>query len=270
MATGGKTLKCSRCIKMKRFQLAFLLFLTGITPVFCSGDMPDDKTAATLFQNHQYAEALATWEKMVNNRSNAGLYFNIGLAESKLNKSMEAIYAYEQALRLRPLNTKYQKALEQERKKIDNAVIPINPFFLERWYMGWITGFRPGVWALLGFICLISAIAFYLIQIKALPWQKEIPKLINRITILVGLIFLVTAFLSFQHLYKKDEGILVQSCELRQASSAESPALRLLSAGEKVKIKDKLGEWNYVALVNLDYGWIKNDCIKAIKIADRD
>lgn len=269
MAAGGKALKCSRCIKMRRLQLAFLLFLTGITSVFCSGDLSDEKTAATLYHNHQYEEALAIWNKMADNRSNAGLYFNIGLAESQLRNSPEAIYAYEQALRLRPLNTKYQKALEHERKKIDNAVIPINPFFLESWYLGWITCFRPGVWALLGLICLIVAIILYLIQIKALPWLIGVPKLINRITIFAGLLFLVTAFFSFQHLYKKDECILVQSCELKQASAAESPVLRLLSAGEKVIIKDKIGEWNYVALVNLDYGWIKNDCFKVISIANR-
>ena len=255
---------------MKRSLLVPLFFLVNISAILCSEHMSDDKTAAALFQNHQYEEALATWKKMSNNRSNAGLYFNIGLAESQLHHATESIYAYEQALRLRPLNAKYQKALEQERKKIDNAVIPINPFFMETWYLGWITCFRPGVWALLGFICLTSVIVLYLIQIKALPVQKEVPKLIGRITAIAGLLFLVTAFFSFQHLYKKDEGILVQSCELRQASTAESPTLRLLSAGEKVRIKDKIGEWNYVALVNLDYGWIKNDCIQVINIADRN
>ena len=254
---------------MRRYHLVLLLFLTVIPAVFCSGEMTDDKTAVSLFQNHQCEEALAVWTKMTDNKSNAGLYFNIGLAESQLHKSTEAIYAYEQALRLRPLNAKYQKALARERKKIDNAVIPINPFFLENWYQGWITGFRPGVWALLGFICLIAAITFNLLRIKAIPSQKNVPKMISRVIACAGLIFLVTAFLSFQHLYKNDEGILVQTCELKQASTAESPTLRLLSAGEKVIIKDKIGEWNYVALVNLDYGWIKNDCIKLIRIADR-
>ena len=254
---------------MRRFQLILFLLQMYIPAVFCSGDMPGDKTAATLFHNHQYEEALATWNKMADNRSNAGLYFNIGLAESQLNKPMEAIYAYEQALRLRPLNAKYQKALEQERKKIDNAVIPINSFFLERWYLGWITWFRPGVWAFLGFIFLTTSVTFYLIRIKALPWRKEFPKMIGRIIGVAGLIFLVTAFLSFQYLYKKDEGILVKSCELKQASTAESPSLRVLSAGEKVRIKDKIGDWNYVALLNLDYGWIKSDCIKVITIAGR-
>jgi tetratricopeptide (TPR) repeat protein len=76
-----------------------------------------EKTAATLFRNQQYKEAAEIWKGMVGPKSNAGLYFNIGLAESKLDHQASAIYAFEQALRICPLNSTYSKALETERKK---------------------------------------------------------------------------------------------------------------------------------------------------------
>jgi hypothetical protein len=203
---------------------------------------------------------------MVDGNSSAGLFFNIGLAQSRLHHSPEAIYAYEQALRLCPLNSKYQKALKEERKKLDNPVIPLTLFFLERWYLGWITCLRPGAWAILGLLLVIIAVVIYLLQIGAIPGKREIPKSVTWGIGFVGLIFIVSSLLSYGHLYRQDEGILMNTCELKQASSAESPVLRSLSAGEKVRIKDKIGEWNYVALLNLDYGWIKSDCIKLISL----
>ncbi len=224
-------------------------------------------TAAALFHSQHYDQALAIWEKMVNRKSNAGLYFNMGLAHAKLNQPAEAIYAYEQALRLCPLNGSYAKAIEIERKKLDNPVIPLNSFFLARWYSGWITLCRPGFWALLGLLILLGVLIAYLLSVKAIPGRKMIPIKTIRWIGITGLFCLASSFLSYQHLYKTDEGIMMVTCELKQASATESPTLRQLSAGEKVKIKDQIGQWYYVALLNLDYGWIKSDCVKKITLS---
>jgi tetratricopeptide (TPR) repeat protein len=256
---------------MKRnLFLLHVLFVFVAGQSFCSAQNVNEKTAITLYNNRQYQEALAIWNKMANSNSKAGLYFNIGLAESHLHNLPGAIYAYEQSLRLQPLNEKYARALEQERKKLDNPVIPLPSFFLERWYLGWITFLRPGAWAILGLIIIVLAVVMYLLQIQALPWKKEIPKSIMITVGLMGLICLVSALFSNLHLYRQDEGIIFSSCELRQASSPESPVLRKLSAGEKVTIKDKIGDWNYVALLNLDYGWVKSDCIRLISISGQN
>jgi tetratricopeptide (TPR) repeat protein len=251
----------------KNLFLLHVLFVFVVGQAFCSAQKVDEKTAITFYNNGQYQEALAIWKKMASSNIEAGLYFNIGLAESRLHNLPGAIYAYEQSLRLQPLNAKYVKALEQERKKLDNPVIPLTSFFLERWYLGWITFLRPGTWAILGLLIIVLAMVMYLLQIQALPWKKEIPKSIMITVGLMGLIFLMSALFSNLHLYRQDEGIIFSTCDFRQASSAESPVLRELSAGEKVTIKDKIGDWNYVALLNLDYGWVKNDCIKLISIS---
>jgi len=251
---------------MKRIQLVLLfLFVASFQQALCSSQ-DAERTASTLYNNHQYQQALELWTKMVDAKSSSGLFFNIGLAQSRLHNSPEAIYAFEQALRLRPLNVKYAKALKEERKKIDNPVIPLTLFFLERWYLGWITCLRPGTWAILGLLLVIIAVVTYLLHIGALPLKREVPKSMPLSIGFVGLIFMASSLFSYGHLYRQDEGILMNTCELKQASSPESPVLRSLSGGEKVRIKDRIGEWNYVALLNLDYGWIKSDCIKLISI----
>jgi len=235
--------------------------MSSATPV------DDERTASALFHNQQYEEALTIWKKLVNQKSNAGLYFNIGLAESKLSHSAEAIYAYEQALRICPLAENYAKALRAERKKMDNPVIPLNDFFLAKWYRGWITLLRPGLWALVGLLTLLMALVGYLRAVDAVKGKIEINRSALRWITCLGLLFLLTALLCFRHLDKRDEGIIMKTCALKQASSAESPTLRSLGAGEKIKVKDQIGEWYYVALLNLDYGWIKADSFKVITLA---
>ena|GEM_PF-1792797 len=254
---------------MKRlYALLFFISLCGVIyPGILSAGDDAERTAATLFHNQQYAEALAIWQKMANNKSNAGLYFNIGLAESNLHHSAEAIYAYEQALLLRPNNSTYLKALGEERKKLDNPVIPLKSFFLERWYAGWITLLRPGIWALLGLIIVLGVLVTYLVTFKASPEKTRLPFGTFQLVGVLGLFFLITSFLSYQHLYNHDEGIIMHVSELKQASTNESPVLRSLPAGEKVRIKDQIGEWYYVALLNLDYGWIKKDDFKWIALS---
>jgi tetratricopeptide (TPR) repeat protein len=251
---------------MKQILHWIIIFVLIVLPGMISARDSNERTAATLFHNQQYQEALDIWEKMVDAKSNAGLFFNIGLAQSKLGHPALAIYAFEQALRICPLHSSYTKALEAERKKMDNPVIPLNTFFLNQWYLGWITLFRPGVWAILGLAIASIALLFYLISIKALPGKTKITITAIRSLGFVGLFFLATSMLSALHLFRKDEGIIMTSCALKQASSADSPTLRQLSAGEKVKIEDRIGEWYYVALLNLDYGWIQSSDLSLISI----
>jgi len=120
---------------------------------------------------------------------------------------------------------------------------------------------------MLGLLTLLIALIAYLMSIHALPGRRRFPPVAFRWVSLVGMIFLCTAFLSIQHLCRHDEGIILHTCELKQASSGDSPILRMLSPGEKVRIKDRIGEWYYVALLNLDYGWVKNDCFKIISVS---
>jgi tetratricopeptide (TPR) repeat protein len=232
-----------------------------------AGDISDERSAAAFYHSQQYQEALDIWKKMVSQHSYAGIFFNIGLAQSKLGHPAEAIYAFEQASRLRPLKNEYAKAIELERKKLDNAVIPLSPFFLQRWYQGYITLLRPGWWSLMGLILLLLVIVIYLQSIGA--WKGK--PLLSRVSIrwlgIAGLFFLASALLSARHFYRTDEAVMMNSCELKQASTHESPTLRQLSAGEKIKIKDKVGDWYYVALLNLDYGWVKGDCFSIITLS---
>lgn len=243
-----------------------LLFSLAIPLTSWAKSQKELRDAAAFFHDHQYQEALNIWNGLEKHNANGNLYFNIGLAESNLQHIPEAIYAFEQALRFQPGNGDFKNALELERKKIEDAVIPVAPFFLMEWYRDLICLWRPGFWAFLGLVLLVVTIFSYLSNNKLIHSKWEIKSRWTGLCFIAGVLFLFAALLSYAHLTTEDEAIVMQSCDLRQASSIESPLLRQLNAGEKVIIKDKIGDWYYVSLLNLDYGWMDQQCLNIIRV----
>jgi hypothetical protein len=177
-----------------------------------------------------------------------------------------AILALEQALRLRPLHTLIRQGLTEERKKLEYGAIPVKPFFLDVWYKGLITLFRPGLWAMGGLGFFFLAIMHWLVRMQVLPGPCLIRKKDELMLMTVGVFFMVFAGLSHKHIYRQDEAILMTPCAFRQAPSAESPQISMLDPGEKLILKDQIGDWHYVNLVNLDGGWVQRECFSLIRI----
>lgn len=224
----------------------------------------DSAEAERLYAVGQYAEALQIWNKMVDEgQSSAGLYYNIGLAESRLQHTATAMLGFEQALRLRPLNQKIRNSIAEERKHIAEATVPVEPFFLSSWYKGLVTLVRPAVWAIVGLMGLLLAVFAFVGRTAFLSRKYAL------ILATAGGIILLLACLSYREIYRSDEAIIAETCALRPAPTEDSPVTRSLSAGEKVVITDELGEWRRVRLVNLDEGWIHTGCQLPIRIGGK-
>lgn len=221
----------------------------------------DPAEAERLFAAGQYAEALQIWNKMANDgQSSAGLYYNMGLAESRLQHTARAMLGFERALRLRPLDRNIRNSISEERKGIAGATVPVEPFFLSSWYKGLVTLVRPAVWAMVGLMVLMLVVFAYIGRAPFLSRKYAF------ILAAAGGIILGFAGLSYHEIYRKDEAIIGETCALRPAPTDDSPVTRSLSAGEKVVITDQLGEWRRVRLVNLDEGWIPVGCQFPVQI----
>lgn len=253
------------CMPGIRFLIAVACML--MSPLVYADQAGDQ--AEVFFKQKEYEKALSIWYGMIETgKSSAGIFYNIGLAESQLHNTPKAILGFEKALRLKPMNAAIQSAIMEERKKIQLATIPVEPFFLNEWYKAVVTFLRPGYWSFLG-LALISLVILGVLRetkkIKMEEWQvlrKKIP------LALLGAIFLLTGLLSYRELYRKNEAILADVCEVRQAPANDSPEIRTLYPGEKIMMTDSIGVWCHVQLLNLDAGWIKKDCLMPI-VLDR-
>jgi tetratricopeptide (TPR) repeat protein len=266
----GSTFKCNRFVRMiqtwKSVILVNWVILWLMTPVYSAVDKPEQK-AKTYFEQKQYDQALTTWYAMVDQgHSSAGLYFNIGVAESILHNVPEAILAYEQSLRLNPLNKVIKTAIVEERKKIENATIPVAPFFLSEWYKAIVTFFRPGWWAMIGVIMMCIGLLSLLAAQMSITSNQFLRPVVRTWLIISGVIFILMACLAYKEIYRKDEAILLVKSEIRQAADVNSPIVRTLYPGEKIRITDEIGNWYNVELLNLEAGWIEKEKFKLVEI----
>ena len=223
--------------------------------------------ADAFFQNHQYSEALDIWYGLVQSGNvGSGVYYNIGVTESLLGKTPEAIIAFEKALRFKPSGKKVNEALAQERKKIEGGVIPVPTFFLKKWIQTGLSFLRPGSWAIMGLIFFLLLIALLIKNNPSLSKNQYKERRLFLTLLSGGILFLSCAGLSYRQIYRSDEAIIVARCIIRQAPSDESPPIREIYPGEKIIMSDQIGNWYQVRLQNLDEGWVKREFLDFILI----
>jgi pentatricopeptide repeat protein len=252
-----------------RTGIAWLLLMLCILPAGNAQAENSAQEAEAFFRQKQYKEALALWQKMISEgNTTAGVYYNTGLAESMLNNVPGALLAFEKGLRLHPGNALIKEAIKSERKKIENATIPVEPFFIREWYERLLALLRPGYWTFLGMGLLFAGLVHFLLMMKRTPAKAVVNRKWPVILSTAGLIAVLVGVLGYREIYRDNEAIVNVRCEIRQAPTADSPVMRAIAPGEKVTITDKIGDWYNVNLLNLDAGWIQKENLTPIRIGN--
>jgi len=256
------------CLAKSAIRILFAVACMLVSPMVYA-DQTEDQAEA-FFKQKQYDQALSIWYGMIESgKSSAGIFYNIGLAESQLHNTPKAMLAYEKALRLKPMNEAIQSAIIEERKKIQDATIPVAPFFLNEWYKAMMTFLRPGYWSFLG-LGLIGIIIMSLLSAnKKFKTEERQLRRYKLPLVVLGAFFILSGWLSYREIYRENEAIVAVTCEVRQAPASDSPEARTLYPGEKILMTDRIGEWYHVQLLNLDAGWVKKDCLIAIVLDHR-
>ena len=254
---------------MKIFHVSFLLILffqVFSRDAYGQSDRSLNEQAMQEYSQGHYDEALEIWYSLLKNRNtDPDLFYNIGNAESMKGNIPNAILHYERALRYKPGNKEFQHAIRQVRSQVKNAAIPVNSFFLTDWIKNLLSLLRPGHWAILGLFFLLAGVLTWLGAIRVFEKYKLKGNLHYKLLLGTGLFILLIAFGSYRQIYRSDEAIIFTECDFREAPTQESPLTRSLHPGEKIIIMDQLSGWFKVNLVNLDEGWIKEDCFIRIQ-----
>lgn len=223
--------------------------------------------AIEAYESGKYRDAVDLWKELLaEGNADPDLFFNLGNAESMLGNVPLAILYYEKALRIKPWDPDIRSAIAIERNKIENNVSAIQKFFLAEWIKGFISLLRPGSWASLGIILLLLGLVKWLHSLELIKFRRFIAAIKIWHFVTAGVLLIIIATLSYKQIYSLNEGIIFSSCELRQGPSVQSPHIRAIHPGEKVRIKDKISGWYKVNLLNLDEGWIAGECVRIIDL----
>ena len=235
----------------------------------CKGQnaIDDFNTAVQLGQNGKYQEALKLFKSIKNEGLvSASLDYNIGTAYLHLDSIGKSILHLERALRYLPNDQQIQKHIVIARQRMEEAVIPVTPFFLSEWVKKVNGSISLTGWGILStlfiwiFACLLAVI------LMKIDWKFG---RFNTLFLILSIISIILSasmcFAANQRIKQKNIAILTApQTELKVGPDALSTTYNQIYEGEKLIILNELEGWFQVELLNRDIGWIKSEMITRI------
>ena len=223
--------------------------------------------ANELYKQGKYEDAAREYQKILDEgyRSTA-LYYNLGNAYYRMNKTPDAILFYERAKKLDPSDEDIKFNLNVANLKIVDKIEPIPKPFIAEWARSLRELFSEKTWAFL-------AIAFDFIAFAALvlffaSWKPTVRK-IGFFGFIFALFFAVAAFYGTLSAHSektaRDEAIVFSpSVYVKSSPNEDSPDLFILHEGTKVKIIDEVDNWKKIKIADGHLGWLPSDAIEII------
>jgi tetratricopeptide (TPR) repeat protein len=217
-------------------------------------------------QGH-YSKAIELYEKIIEVRyESAELYFNLGNACFKTNEIPSAILYYEKAHKLDPNDEDIIFNLNVANSKIIDKIEVLPELFIWKWWRSVYNIFSLETWSKLSIFFTILFFIFF--GFYLLSKQIVIRKAAFYAGIIALLIMVITFLLSlqkFQILKNQQEAIVFSpTVTVKSSPTPNSVDLFVLHEGSKVKILEKVGDWNEIKIANGSVGWLPVDALKNI------
>lgn len=245
----------------------FMLLFTFLVLPTTEGQQDKFAKANNAYNSADNKQAISLYKEILSDgNESADLYLNLGNAYYKNGELGSAIVSYERGLKIDNTHTLLRQNLEYANKQIKTPITEIPDFFLSRYWRNVVISLGSTGWAVLQ-ILLLTMIAFG-VGIWLLSAQLRIKQLAFYSLILIIPILLLSILAGMQR-YQSDRksthGIVVSdSSQLRTGASPQSELIIDISEGVKVELKDSIGEFYKVQLIDKEIGWISTKDIKAI------
>ena len=216
--------------------------------------------ADSLYQHGSYHQAIKAYEMLLKNGKNAAIYYNLGNAYYRSGNNVQAVLAYERALRLSPGDDDIRFNLQfAQRKLIDKVPQTSEMFFFTAWRS--LTNlFAVDTWAIFAVCSLAFTLVLLLLFLfGSTMWMRK-TGFFGAIGFL--LFFLLCNLFAWQQrnrLESKSEAIVVSNeVQVKKTPSAASNNEFVIHEGTKVDILDKtMKDWRMVRLGDGREGWVK-------------
>jgi len=215
--------------------------------------------ALKLYEEGRYEAAMESWELLVEEGNEAAiLYYNMGNAAYRSNNIGKAILYYEKTLQLNPGHGDAMHNLEfVSRYKVD-AFEEVPTFFLRTWMHKLVKALPEKAWSIMALTFLVLSLAALLLYIftRGLTLKK-----LGFFLALIGLILffftLGAALRSHRDVVKPHSAIVLHpSVVIRSTPSESGTDLFILHEGTRIELKEAVGDWYNIRIVDGREGWI--------------
>lgn len=224
--------------------------------------------ATQLYNQGEYSQALERYDKILERgQHSAALYFNIGNCHYKLGAIGPSIYYYEKALLLSPGDPEILNNLAYAQNMRLDAIQEVPQSELAALYQRTVSRFTYDQWAGIAVaLFLLFTLAYLGYYFMRRANHKRMALIGGLLALAVGVGALLMAQLQLQH-YKNDNPAIVMSKQVKVSSepNRNSPVIFTLHEGTKVKVVERLGDWEKIQIADGQTGWLLDENIKWIK-----
>lgn len=211
-----------------------------------------------LYEQGDFEEAIAHFERAVESAESAELYYNLGNAYFKTNQIPQAILNYERALKLNPNDTDLQYNLKLANTLIKDKIEKLPELNLTQWWRSLTLSIPVDTWAWTAVGCIATTVLllmlFFISGIRG----------IRMVSFYIGILFILLSVVSFnrataaQRIIEETTEAIIFSPKVDVKSSPTDDGINvfILHEGSKVRILKEAGEWYNIRIASGSEGWI--------------
>lgn len=223
--------------------------------------------ANTAYVNGDYAGAIAIYESILDRGlASARLYYNLGNAYFKEDRTGKAILFYRRALRLRPGNEDVRHNLEVAEARTKDDIESIPEFFLTSRLREVRRTMGCTAWSVFSLGFLAAAAACLLLFLLARPLALRKAGFYGTLAAAV-LCAAATWFavLERRGMLRRDEAVvMVASSAVKSSPDRAATDLFVLHEGTVVRVTAELGDWAEIVIADGKKGWIETRKVEVI------
>lgn len=254
-------------------SIAKYLLICCLTTLFCqmAGAVPAAKNLVKqgndAYAGAQYNQAADLYEQaLAQGVESAALYYNLGNAYYRLQKTAPAILNYERALRLQPHNKAAQSNLQLAKDRIANPIDELPEVFYRRWWAA-VLGLLPsGLWAggAVLFLWLAAGLgALFLLSAMAKQKKRTFTSAIA--CLVLAVLLHVVAYNRHQAETANNFAVVMQpAVALKKGPSDSSEGIAELPEGTKVRTNERVNGWVRIILTDNREGWVNEQNLTTI------
>ena len=247
-------------------KIVLLLCFLGSLTIFSQSEEAFQRGNA-LYNDGKYQEAIDAYLSVINNEEeSAEVYFNLGNSYYKLSQIAPSILYYEKALKLDPGDADIKNNLQfANNSKID--VIEVLPEgIVSRTMNSVINTFTFDGWAWASVILMLVFVGSLLLYFIAYTsFKKRIFFITSILSLVLSISSIIFAYQQYNLVQNEKYAIIFsEESEVKSAPNLRSEISFELHKGTKVKILDKVNNWNKIRLADGKTGWIPTEDLRQI------
>jgi tetratricopeptide (TPR) repeat protein len=252
---------------MKLSKLILFIFLS--LPVLTKADETAIvfDSANSAYSEGRYQQAIKMYEQiLLEGKTSAALYFNLGNAYFKSNNIGLAILNYERAKMLDPDDEDILENLKLANQKTEDKIEAAPELFLSQWEGNIVDLLNEKEWSIFLIICIIvSLLCFSIYIFSSGKGMKQFGFFGGLVIILLGIFSFFMAKSKYNSTVNSASGIIVQgSVTVTGSPSEKGTKLFILHEGTKVRITEKNEDWTEIRIANGNVGWVRSTVIAEI------